>query len=93
MVDGDGNVHVAWYDSCDYGSSGNELGIYYKVKDASGDTWSLTVAVSTDRAGSSHIPSLAVDREGNVHVVWCNARDYADSGSDLDTFYNIIIRD
>lgn len=43
--------------------------------------------VSTESTGSSYNPSIAVDSNGVVHVVWIYLIDNGDSGLDQDVFY------
>ena len=49
--------------------------------------WTVTEVVSTESTGYSHLPSLAVDTFGNVHIAWADYTDYAGAGTDRDIFY------
>ncbi len=50
--------------------------------------WNTTEVVSSESYSSSHVPSLAVDTLGNVHVAWMDESVYlAGSGADEDIFY------
>jgi hypothetical protein len=53
----------------------------------SGWEWTTVEVVSTESTGNSDVPSLAIDDEGNLHIVWRDATNYAGSGSDWDIFY------
>ena len=86
-VDGAGNVHVAWDDPTNYNSSGTDTDIFYKYRDATSGTWSITEVVSTESTGTSSSPSLVVDVAGNVHVTWDDPTNYGSSGADRDIFY------
>ena len=86
-VDGAGNAHVAWCDNTDYGGSGSDYDIFYKRWNATSSTWTTTEVVSTESAGDSFRPSIAVDGAGNAHVAWRDNTDYGGSGSDYDIFY------
>ena len=66
----DGNVHIAWWDMTDYAGSGGDGDIFYKRWDASSSSWTTTEVVSTESAGDSTYPSLAVDAAGNIHIAW-----------------------
>ncbi len=49
--------------------------------------WNSTEVVSTESISTSHVPSLAIDSAGNVHIAWCDNTNYAGAGSDWDIFY------
>ncbi|MBN2149920.1 MAG: hypothetical protein JW839_00610 [Candidatus Lokiarchaeota archaeon] len=87
VVDGDGNVHVAWYDQSTYGSSGSDFDIFYKVWNATTSSWLPTEVVSTASTSTSRNPSIGVDGDGNVHVAWEDAAPIGGSGSDWDIMY------
>ena len=86
-VDVEGNVHIAWRDQTDYDGSGTDQDIFYNRWDASTATWGTTEVVSTESTENSWAPSLAVDIEGNVFLVWYDYTDYSGAGTDGDIFY------
>ncbi len=49
--------------------------------------WKPVELVSSESTSVSDKPSAAVDKEGNVHVVWVDQTDYSSSGIDQDLFY------
>ena len=49
--------------------------------------WNPTKVLSTESTLVSGVPSLAVDSEANVHVVWSDLTDYDGCGGDWDVFY------
>ncbi len=49
--------------------------------------WNLTEVISTDSISQSGTPSIGADLEGNIHIVWGDAYNYSDSGSDWDICY------
>ena len=55
--------------------------------DRSAWKWNVTEVISTESAGWSNYPSLAVDSSGNVHVAWQDESIFAGSGGDIDIFY------
>ena len=69
----DGSVHIAWHDRRDESRSEPYYlsEIYYKELTPSG--WGPDVRI-TEAAGESREPSIAVDKRGNVHVVWYDNR-------------------
>jgi len=79
-------VHVAWNDNTDYLGCGTDFDIFYKYKDTS---WSMTEVVSTESTGHSFWPTLKVDSDSNIHVVWDDWTDYSGAGADEDIFYKV----
>jgi hypothetical protein len=57
-----------------------------------GNIWGAEV-ISTESTGDSNFPSLAIDSPSNLHVVWHDTSDYANSGTDWDIFYKLAILD
>ena len=88
-VDDTGNVHVAWEEYTDYGGSGIDLDIFYKLWNATSSTWTTTEVVSTESTVESNDPTIAVDGAGNVHVAWEDPMNYGGSGIDRDIFYKL----
>ena len=69
IIDKNGNVHVAW--SGITSDSSGYYRIWYRMFD--GESWSPIIELSDDpRLSGKHqlSPSLAVDKNGNVHVIW-----------------------
>ena len=86
-VDSYDNVHISWNDESNYTNAGDDWDIFYKKRDASLSTWSLTEVVSTESTEDSLFPTLAVDNEGNVHISWEDLTDYLGCGTLEDIFY------
>jgi hypothetical protein len=68
-VDASGAAHVVWHDKTDYGGSGSDWDIFYKMK-PSGGSWTTTEVVSSESSGNSKFPSIAVESDGTVHVAY-----------------------
>jgi len=85
-LDSIGNAHVVWGDSTNYSGSGGEGDIFYKLRNTTSNTWTTTEVVSTESTAGSGEPSIAVDNNGNVHVVWYDHTNYGGSGTDTDIF-------
>jgi hypothetical protein len=49
--------------------------------------WTITEVVSTESDLHSDNPSLGVDSDGTVHVIWYDKTDYNGSGSGIKLFY------
>ena len=81
----DGSVHIAWNDYMTYGGSGSDLDIYYRNYSPT-KIWSETYLVSTESNLTSEKASISTDLDGNLHIVWEDLTNYADSGGDRDIF-------
>ena len=66
-VDNNGNIHVAWLDF-----RSGEADIYYAKSTDGGLSFSTNVKVNDVGAGTAryHDPTIAVDSQGHIHVVW-----------------------
>ncbi|MFQ5910638.1 MAG: CARDB domain-containing protein [Thermoplasmata archaeon] len=67
-----GNVHVVWVDGSDLAGSGTDYDIFWKMWNASSETWESRVLVTDDVNDTveSSEPRLAADLFGNVHLIW-----------------------
>ncbi|MBN1216910.1 MAG: winged helix-turn-helix transcriptional regulator [Candidatus Lokiarchaeota archaeon] len=89
-IDLDGNIYVVWQDDTD-GPWGIDYEIMY-VNYIQGIGWSNVTVISDGYNGTywnnnaSNRPSIAVDQNGKVHVVWY---DYTDGpwGNDIEIMY------
>ncbi len=68
-VDNFGNIHLTWYDD----RTGN-WEIYYTKLDNNGNTLIQNKRI-TYQDTNSYRPKLAIDKEGNVHIVWYDLRN------------------
>ena len=69
-VDEDGYAHVAW-EGTGWGENPNDYNIQYRKRTDSWQAQEAVTDVATHQA-SDGPPSLAVDSDGYVHVVWCD---------------------
>jgi hypothetical protein len=83
-ADLEGNIHVVWYDGTDYGTDGPDLDIFYRCWKANTTQWGSIELVSNVSIGDSCNPAIAVDKEGNAHIVWDDDID------DGDIFYRCL---
>ena len=88
-IDTNENVHIVWVDYTNYSGAGTDRDIFYKWWNATTGTWSPTVVVSNMSDDTSSNPDIAVDAQGNLHVVWNDLSDFNGSGSDMDVFYRL----
>jgi len=81
-------VHVVWYDETD-GEWGTDTEIMYAKRTAAG--WSNVTIISDDSTGwndgSSEFPDIAIDGNGNLHVVWSDDTD-GEWGTDKEIMYS-----
>jgi len=81
-----GEVHVVWYDSTDYGGAGSDLDVFYNHRSTVG-IWDTTEVVTIESINNLNNPTLDVGFDGIVHVTWSEDSDYGSSDSDIDIFY------
>ncbi|MEE9410657.1 MAG: hypothetical protein V3V41_06995, partial [Candidatus Heimdallarchaeota archaeon] len=86
-VDSKDNVHIVWHDLTNYNGAGSDEDIFYKCWNATTRSWTTTIIVSTESNGNSVAPSIAIDENDNIHIVWRDPTNYLGSGSDWDIFY------
>lgn len=85
--DGEGNLHVVYYDYTEYMSCGSDHDIFYKKWYASTSSWGVAEVVSTESDGDSFCPEICVTLDEHIFVVWYDQSDYDNSGTDLDIFF------
>ncbi len=81
-----GETFVVWQDSSIYGGAGSDVDIFYKHRFQNG-SWTLSEVVSTESSALSRFPSITLDTDVNIHVVWDDATNYNGAGNDEDVFY------
>jgi len=87
-VDQEGNAHIAWLDGRE-----NRTEIYYAEIAGSPPTYVLGKRLSSNSTDCGE-PYVAVDFEGNVHVVWhCKKEEVAITPLDYELFYSKIDKD
>ncbi len=89
-IDSEGNIHLVWHDVTDILSSGTDFDIFYKRWDVNTETWGATEIVSTESTSDSAGPSIVIDSEDNLHVVWHDETDILGSGTAWDIFYKML---
>ena len=84
-----GNVHLVWYESTNYSDAGTDEDIFYRIWNITTGCWMEIEVVSFEFNGSSNVPVIAVDNNGDAHVAWRDTTDYNGAGGDDDIFYKI----
>lgn len=79
------NIHIAWLDSTNIYTCGDDRDVFYKFWNATTLSWNETEVVSTVSVNDSWDPSLNVDVYGNVNIVWWDETDSA--GPDRDVYF------
>jgi len=67
-TDGQGNLHLAWRQAPDQLFGQGEARIHYATFD--GQHWSIPIQVAPDATGAQTFPSLGVDPQDTVWIVW-----------------------
>ncbi|HUY01265.1 MAG TPA: hypothetical protein VMV49_17015, partial [Candidatus Deferrimicrobium sp.] len=88
-VGGEGNVHIVWQDNSEYYDSDTAFDILYKRWDAILGTFTTWTVISTISTTSATRPDIAVDGEGNAHVIWMDYTNVLGAGSNADVFYRM----
>ncbi|MHA1347049.1 MAG: hypothetical protein ACTSVO_13440 [Candidatus Heimdallarchaeaceae archaeon] len=89
-IDSEGNIHLVWHDATDILGSGSDYDIFYKKWDVNTETWGSTELLSTESTSGSDEPSIAIDSDDNLHVVWHDNTDILSCGTDWDIFYKTL---
>ena len=86
-VDTDSNIHVSWDDAYNYGSSGSDQDVYYKLRNSTTDSWTLPTVISTESSLYSERSDIVLDNLGNRYITWMDGTNYNGSGAITDIFY------
>jgi len=70
--------------------AGGAADIFYKCWNTSSSVWTTNEVLFTTSAFDSAYPSLAIDLNNYVHVVWHDPTDYDSAGTDTDIFYRYL---
>jgi hypothetical protein len=88
-VDDRGNIYLVWDERSNFGNSGDDQDIFFKIRNATTGLWSATEVVSTESTSDSTQPTIKCDKFGNVHCAWGDYSNYLGCGTDLDLFYKM----
>ena len=55
--------------------------------DFNGRVWTKSESITREMGFTSEIPSIAIDKKGNVHLTWRSYGTYGGSGPDIDNYY------
>ena len=83
VTDKNNNVHIVWYEQI---SSQENSDIYYSNRLAD-NTWSLPILVSENCPGTSFDPTIKLDVNDDIHILWNDDSNIFDNGAEFDIFY------
>jgi hypothetical protein len=86
FADPSGNIHIAWVEKI-IGISAIQEEIYYKKLDNDGNIVIDDVALTAQDGEESLFPDIAMDSEGNIHVVWLDDRNETGGQKCQDIYY------
>ncbi|MDH5645845.1 MAG: hypothetical protein OEZ01_07545, partial [Candidatus Heimdallarchaeota archaeon] len=81
------NIYVIWKDNTNIDGAGLDSDVFMVKFSASNDLWGNSIIVSFDSGSNSQYPSIAVDKNDFIHVVWSDYQNISNSGIDPDIFY------
>ena len=87
ISDDHNNVHVVWDDQADIGGAGNDIDIFYTKYSVDANSWSSNIMLSTPSNSNSFCPSITIDGNDFLHVVWYDLTNIDNNGFDFDIFY------
>lgn len=80
-----GNVHVVWDQN-----SAQQSDIFYRCWNASIKAWMTSLRISNESNANTHKPSIEIDPDNNIHVIWSDDSPLLSSGSDEDIFHKVL---
>jgi hypothetical protein len=93
-VSKDGRISVVWTDGRNGLGQASSWDIYFATSSDGGLSFGTNVRVNGDHGLVAHgTPSLAIDREGGVHVVWEDFRNRVESSSYFRDVYYAFLND
>ncbi|MHA2308960.1 MAG: hypothetical protein ACXABJ_06765, partial [Candidatus Heimdallarchaeaceae archaeon] len=87
VVDDDSNIYVSWDDAYNYGGSGGDQDVYFKVRNSTTDSWTLPTLISTESSLYSERSDITIDSLGNRYIAWLDGTNYNGSGATADIFF------
>lgn len=81
-----GDIHVVWQEKNPNEYGENNYGIYYSKKDKY-NNWTKKELISSNNDGNSVSPSIEIDSENTIHIIWIDNTNQLNSGSDYDVYY------
>lgn len=70
ISDDEGNLHIVYSDTTEYGGGGTDMDIFYKYWNSTIDQWSIPILISSDSVGDCYYPNIIIDYERNKHIFW-----------------------
>jgi hypothetical protein len=91
-VDPSDNIHIAWCEEMEFGSIWQEE-VFYTKLDNNGNTLVDDIAVTESDGEESLFPDIAVDSQGNVHIMWIDDRNETGTQQNQDYWYSKLDND
>lgn len=93
-VSKDGKIYIVWTDGRNGLGNAFSWDIYFATSSDGGLSFGTNVRVNDDHGLITHgTPSLAIDREGGIHVVWEDFRNRVESSSYFRDIYYAFLND
>jgi len=86
QVDTNGVVHVIWPDGTNYMNSGDHYNLFYKQRLTNG-TWTKAEVITKESTSDCDCPSMIIDNQHAVHVVWEERGTSNGTGDNYHIFY------
>ncbi|MBD3229213.1 MAG: hypothetical protein GF329_13605, partial [Candidatus Lokiarchaeota archaeon] len=86
-VDANYNIHIVWAAASSSLLSGSDTDIFYRMWNETGQYWSGTEPVCLNSNDNSSSPSITLEQDGTIHVIWHDLTPLYGSGNDYDIFY------
>ncbi len=87
FIDNSDNVHIVWVDKADIDDNGDDQDIFYRRiwNDRRGMSATATKVISKEVGyGNSSEPKIAINKSGDIFVVWEDFGEYLGNGKDSD---------
>ncbi len=88
-VDSLDNIHIVWSDESQFDGSKTDHDIFYVIYDSVAANWTVPEVISDAGDHSSWFPSIEIDLEDNIYIVWEDASVYDGADTDSDIFYRM----
>jgi hypothetical protein len=93
IIDDSDRIHFVWVDQANISGNDKDKDIFYRSRNFDGDSWGATKILSNDTGiGNSENPMIAINKTGNIFVVWQDNEKIISNGTDYDILCKIKYR-